>query len=337
LSVSHVVYGVRFTSTLPLPGLAVLEVDVPATLQIRLNERAEFASRFSAPLSNIFYTSPNSHLNGGPNLRAGTLNDGAYYGFFYSDGPRFAIERQGREIWGDWPDGYSLEDASTYLIGQVINFALRLRGFTSLHASAIAIGDRAIAIIGAPGAGKSTTAAAFARLGYPILSDDVAVLEDRGSTFLVQPGYPRVNLWPDSERMLFGHEEALPPITPTWGKKYLSLDRNGYGFQSEALALSAVYRLDVGEGAPDVPVLEELTVADAFVTLVANTYLNYLLDADMRTREFEVLGRVTRAVPVRRASPARDPAKLFEFCEAIAADAKRLRMQLPANATSRSI
>ena len=43
--------------------------------------------------------------------------------------------RQGREIWADWPEGYSLEDACTYLIGQVINFALRLQAFTSLHAS----------------------------------------------------------------------------------------------------------------------------------------------------------------------------------------------------------
>ena len=113
-------------------------------------------------------------------MRVGMLNDGAYYGFFYSDGPRFAIDRQGHEIWGDWPAGYALEDACTYLIGQVINFALRLRGGISLHASSIAIGDRVIAITGAPGSGKSTTAAAFARLGYSILSDDVAVLDDCG-------------------------------------------------------------------------------------------------------------------------------------------------------------
>lgn len=265
------------------------------------------------------------------------LNDGSYYGFFYSDGPKFAIDRQGREIWADWPDGYSLEDACVYLTGQVINFAIRLRGGTSLHASSIAVGDRAIAITGAPGAGKSTTAAAFARLGYPILSDDVAVLDDCGGTFLVQPGYPRVNLWPDSARTLFGPQEELPLITPTWGKKYLPLDRNGYRFQTDPLPLSAIYLLDVREDALDVPILEELTVTEAFVTSVASTYLNHLLDAEMRRREFEVLGRVARAVPVRRACPARDPSKVFELCEAIAADAKQLRTLDPANAMSHSL
>lgn len=334
---SYLLYGLRAFSNLPIPGLVLTEGSSTVPVHIRLKNGSEFASKFSASLSDIFYTSPNSNRNGDSNLRAGMLNDGAYYGFFYSDGPRFAIDRQGREIWGDWPDGYTLEDVCTYLIGQVINFALRLRGITSLHASSIGIGDRAIAVMGAPGAGKSTTAAAFARLGYSILSDDVAVLDDQDSTFLVQPGYPRVNLWPDSARALFGPGEELPRITPTWGKKYLSLDRGGYCFQPKPLPLSAVYLLDVREDAPEASILEELTPTDAFLALVANTYLNYLLDADMRSHEFEMLGRVAKIVPVRRACPARDPSKVFELCNAIAADVKRLRIQEPANAMSGSL
>ena len=221
--------------------------------------------------------------------------DGRYIGLFYNDGARFAISREGNEIRADWPDGYILEDACTYLIGPVLAFALRLRGGTCLHASAIA-GDRAIALLGVPGAGKSTTAAAFARLGYSILSDDVAVLDDQGSRFLVQPGYPRVNLWPDSVRSLFGSEDELPHITPTWGKKYLALDRSGYGFQSSPLSLSAVYMLDEREDGLPAPVMEELTAAEAFMALVSNTYVNYLLDADMRKCEFEVLGRVVAEI-----------------------------------------
>ena len=64
------------------------------------------------------------------------------------------MERHGREIWADWPEDYTLEDASTYLIGSVIAFALRLRGIVCLHASAIAVGGQAIALMGAPGAVK---------------------------------------------------------------------------------------------------------------------------------------------------------------------------------------
>ena len=141
------------------------------------------------------------------------------------------------------------------------------------------------------------------------------MLDDRASHFLVQPGYPRVNLWPASARALFGPGEELPRITPTWGKKYLSLDRSGFAFQSGPLPLSAIYVLDIRKDALDVPVLEELSVAESFPNLVANTYLNYLLDADMRKREFEVLGRLAGAVPVRRASPARDSSGFLHFAK----------------------
>ena len=182
-------------------------------------------------------------------MRVARLAGGAYFGLFYSDGARFAVDREGRDVWADWPEGYALEDAATYLVGPVLGFVLRLRGITPLHASAIAVEDQAIAFVGVPGAGKSTTAAAFAHRGFAVLSDDVVALEDGQNHFLVAPGYPRVNLWPDSVRALLGSEDALPLITPTWGKHYLPLDQKGRRFQSKQLPLGAVYFL--GERDPE--------------------------------------------------------------------------------------
>jgi len=324
LPVSHVVYGLRVASNLALPGLTVCKEADAIDLQIRLKEIKEFASKFSASLSDVFYTSPHSNGEGESILQVGTLGDSGYIGFFYTDGARFAIEKQGREIWGDWPENYTLEDACTYLVGPVIAFALRLRGTTCLHASSIAVGGRAIALLGQPGAGKSTTAAAFAYLGYPILSDDVAVLESQGDGFLVQPGYPRVNLWPDSVRALFGSEDALPDITPTWGKRYLPLNQNGHRFQSAPLPLGAIYLLGEREAGLAVPIVEEIAASEAFMTLVSNTYANYLLSAEMRTREFEVLGRIVAGIPVRRVRTSADPSKWSDLCETIVEDAPQV-------------
>jgi dephospho-CoA kinase len=58
-----------------------------------------------------------------------------------------------------------------------------LRGVVCLHASAVAIGDEAIALLGPAGSGKSTTAAAFAERGYSVLAEDVVTLDDRGDHF----------------------------------------------------------------------------------------------------------------------------------------------------------
>ncbi len=323
MSIFHFLYGLKIASSLPLPGLPAQprksqQVDV----QIRLKENSEFLRTLFELPNDYHYTSPDCGTDGDPNLRVGTLASGKYYGFFYSDGARFAVSHEGREIWADWPENYTLEDTCTYLIGPVIAFVLRLRGAVCLHASSISIGGRALALLGAPGAGKSTTAAGFAGLGYTVVSDDVVVLADEGIRFLVQPGYPRINLWPDSVRVLFGSEDALPKITPTWGKRYLALDQSGHRFQSGPLPLRAIYILGEREAGLTSPVIEELSGSAALTSLIANTYVHYLLDRDMQRRDFDVLSRVVAHVPVRKVRPVADPTKLSALCESIAADAR---------------
>lgn len=327
MRVTQVAFGLKIVANVAIPGLPTQSDQAQqetVDLRIRLKEDSKSLSGLFTSLDEQLYASPHSDKGGVPTLRVGRLAGGNYYGFLYSDGVRFAVEREGREIWGDWPDDYTLEDACTYLMGPVIAFVLRLRGVTCLHASAVGVGDRAIAFVGEPGAGKSTTAAAFARLGYPVLSDDVVVLSDRNDRFFVQPGYPRVNLWPDSVRALFGSEDALPHITPTWDKQYLALDQNGYRFQSVPLPLGAIYILAERKLGSTAVVVEELSGSAALTTLVANKYLHYLLDREMQCRDFDVLGRLITQVPVRRIRPMANPSKLSDLCECIAADVRNV-------------
>lgn len=247
--------------------------------------------------------------------------DAGCFEFVYSDGARFGVEDQGREVWADWPDGYTFEDAATYLMGPILGFVLRVQGVTPLHASVVAVDDRAVAIVGSPGTGKSTTAAAFACLGYPVLSDDIGSLTDGQHGFLIQPGYPRVNLWPDSVRLLFGSEDTLPRVTPTWDKRFLTLDQSRYHFRERPSPLAAVYVLTEPQAGRTRLQFEQLAGWHAVQTLLANTYVNYLLDAQMRRREFELLCRLVTSVPVRRVARRADP---FGLCEAVAADVREL-------------
>jgi hypothetical protein len=334
LLVSHVVYGLRLAANMALPGLPLqLHSDV-YDVRIRLKDWGQWPTTFPESLEAI-YASSQDAAPGQPNLRVGVLPGGNYVGFFYSDEARFAVERRGREVWGDWPKSYTLEDACTYLLGPVLGFVLRLRGMTCLHASAVAVGEHAIALVGSPGAGKSTTAATFAHCGFSLIADDVAALTEDKENFLVPPGYPRVNLWPDSARALFGSEEALPPITPTWDKRYVSLGDNGLGFASKPLPLGAIYLLGEREAALAAPVVEAVSGGDALARLVRNTYVNYLLDRSMRSQEFDLLSRVVAGIPIRCVRPPADLSAIFDLCEAIATDARRVMMPIPSKATSR--
>jgi len=317
---SQLAYGLRITANRSVPGLRVAEKPGAGSVDIHLNDGAEFPALLSRE---FLYTSDYKGESGRPALRVGRLFGGGY-GLFYSDGARFAVDPQGREIVADWPPGYSLEDVATYLSGPVLAFVLRLRGLVCLHASAVAVEDKAIALVGSAGAGKSTTAAALAKSGYAVLSDDVAALTEQGDCFLVQPGYPRLNLWADSIGALFGSEDALPKITPTWDKRYLDLNQDGFRFESRALPLGAIYVLGSREARRSTCHFRSLSPALAFVALVANTYVSYLLDKDMRSIEFHGLGRLVNSVPVRFVELPDARSRLGELSQAIAADAKQV-------------
>jgi hypothetical protein len=317
--ICHRIYGLLFETTQALPGLPILSstgiVDVRICLQC---EKSPLVIYDFPPQT--FYLSEFTDDNRQPLLRAGFLGDGTYLSLVYSDGARFALERHGKEVFADWPISLTLEDVAPYFVGPVLGVVLRLRGMVPLHASAVAIGEHAIAIAGPAGAGKSTTAAAFARRGYRVISDDVVVLQEEAARFVVPPGYPRVNLWSESVLAILGADGALPLISPSWGKHFMPLDPRDE-FEARCLPLAGIYVLQNRQSELRGPVLREVSGTEAFMALLGNTYMNYLPDPEKRRQEFELLGRVVARVPIRLVQTAPDLSTLPDLCEAISADA----------------
>jgi len=217
----------------------------------------------------------------------------------------------------------SLENSASYLLGPVLGVVLRMRGVTCLHASAVSIGDRGVAFVGSAGAGKSTTAAAFAQQGYGVISDDIVALVEHEGSFHAMPAYPHLCLWPESVKMLYDSAEALPRLIPDWDKRRLDLGEEGTHFESRSLPLGAIYVL--GERRPDpAPCVEALRPRSALLSLVADTYANKILDREMRAREFAFLARLVIRVPIRRIHPHMDASRLKELCRVICADFESL-------------
>lgn len=321
MPVHHSLYGLCLSANQPIPSLPVLRGSPNPEVEIHLNANSDVSSSVFSLNPNSFYVSPILNDDGQPIVRVGKLGDQSFC-FFYDSGARFAVRHDGREIWAEGPEGYSVEDLATYLVGPVMGFVLRLWGILPLHASAIAVDGRAIALVGSQGAGKSTTAAAFAKMGFAILSEDVVAVIEEGKRQMVQPGYPRVNLWPESAETIFGCVHGLPQVTPTWGKHFLALNVSQHQFQEKPLELAAAFILrDRIPGALK-PKIERIAPSSALTLLVANTCANYLLDAAMRRTEFLQLGQMLRKTPVFQVCPPDDPSRVLELCEAISAEAR---------------
>jgi hypothetical protein len=257
-----------------------------------------------------------------PTSRSSDRQDKYFY-CRYDDDTTFVVDRLGTQIWATWPEDLTVEDTATYLLGPILGFVLRLRGTVCLHASAIAVDDRVVVLVGAAGAGKSTTAAAFAQRGYPVLSDDVVPLMPQGDTFMVQSAYPRIRLWDNSVSALYGDATALPrivPTHPTWDKRYLDLNEPGYQFQSAPLPLAAIYYLNERGSDPALPQIEPMTNQERLITLVTNTYTNYLLDKSLRSQEFTILSHLVSQIPMSAITPDLNIAKLPQLLDLILAD-----------------
>jgi hypothetical protein len=96
------------------------------------------------------------------------------------------------------PTGGELE-IRAYLLGTALGAALHQRGLVPLHVSVVESPAGLVAFSGPSGAGKSTMAAALhLRHGWPILTDDLAVLVGAPAEVRLSFGVRRLRLWKDA-------------------------------------------------------------------------------------------------------------------------------------------
>jgi hypothetical protein len=104
------------------------------------------------------------------------------------------------------------------LLDQVLPLAMSQRARLVLHAACVAIDGSATLFAGVSGQGKSTLAAACAAAGHAVVADDCVRLERRGTTWLADPSYPGVRLWPDAAAR-FGSASMPTPCVAHYTEK----------------------------------------------------------------------------------------------------------------------
>ena len=233
----------------------------------------------------------------------------------------FISDKKGEQVKVFYHPTIPINDIYTYFLGPVIGCILRLKHQVCLHASVVNINQQAIAFIGAKTAGKSTLIATLAAKGYPVLSDDIAVLFEKNNTLQVSSGYPRLRLWRQSLAAIESiNIENLDPVLAHIDKYYLPLngkEKQAWHFQKKPLPLQAVVYLN-NRNEQQYLALNRITLLDAFLKLKQNIYADYMLEESLLKKEFDLFGRISREIPVLSLERPDDLQYLEETCKTIA-------------------
>lgn len=182
--------------------------------------------------------------------------EGGWMAFEYSAGDRRLLA-SGSVAW---------EAFEGPLSGVVCGVLLRLAGSTLLHGACVGFGDRAIAILGASGHGKSTLAGALVALGAALLTEDLLLLGRNAAGPHAEPGAPTLHLLADAYRHLQPHFPAASARPGGDGKVRLEL-----GGEAAPARLSAVYVLEP-PGSREGTALERLSGPSAVGALAEHLY-----------------------------------------------------------------
>lgn len=186
----------------------------------------------------------------------------------FADGERYEISADGgflHRIGGH----LSLSEASARALGAPLALALALRDVHLLHASAVGLNGRALALVAPSGGGKSTLARHAVAHGLPRLADDILPVR-LGASSEALPRFPQLKLRPAEE-----YPEDAPDVVSLGALIELAHSPATRGIASERLEPAA-----------------------AAFALVRATVAARLFDEQLLSRHFAACTRAAQGLPV---------------------------------------
>jgi hypothetical protein len=184
----HTAYGLDIDASFELPGMrpAVPTGLPPLTLELLGPEQLQAAW----------------HGTEEPPVWIGRLGDGCEltieYGasgdvlFSYGDRARFRLDASHERLeCAPLREGLHWQQT---LLARVLPDIAIIRGYEALHASAVQSPLGVVALAAPSGIGKTTLALELVRRGWPLVTDDVLVLEATPSGVRAHPGIPHTNV-----------------------------------------------------------------------------------------------------------------------------------------------
>ena len=252
------------------------------------------------------------------------LRDGSTY-LRWAELFEFLVSADGCRITGLPLAQSSVESFLTYLLGQVLSFALLKQGVEPLHATVIAVDGGAVAFVGDSGFGKSSMGAAFLQAGHRLLTDDLLVLKRDSERLYAYPGPCRIKLFPAIAGAVLAEMAngvAMNPLTP---KLVIPLAPDQHCCRP--VPLRAIYVLS-----PPSPrstskrvTIRRLSQRRAFLAMLQNTFNCRVLDPERLKRQFAMAAQLAQSIPIKRLSYPRNLSLLPLAREAVLADLEGYR------------
>jgi hypothetical protein len=226
----------------------------------------------------------------------------------FDDTGVFEISADGRHITWAAPPDPDLDAVTKDILNRVFAVALHQEDVITLHGSAVALRNAAVAFLAPKFHGKSTTAAALVNTGGRFLSDDVVAVRGHAEPMVV-PSAPVLQLWQDSAvrvgRAAAGNIEFGPKLRMTFEESEMDA--------GTPVPLAAVYLL-----APSQPDASQVTRArlagvPAALALLGQAKIGGLMGPEIRSGLLGRMAELAERVPVYRLDVPRDFARISEL------------------------
>jgi hypothetical protein len=188
--------------------------------------------------------------------------------------------------------GVDPDRLSVFTSGGLPAFVLMMRGELVLHASAVDVGDRAVAFAGFSGMGKSTLATLCCSQGARLVTDDVLRL-DLADGVRCYLGANELRLRRASTELAAGFG-VLPSLRPTGDGRQALTPQSA---TSELLPLAAIV-IPVADRAVTTLVLRRLEPIQAMLALLSLPRLPGWADPASQATQMQQLGRLVEQVEV---------------------------------------
>lgn len=233
----------------------------------------------------------------------------------FDDTGAFEISADGRQIHWVAPPAPDMDAVRKDVLGRVLAVALDQAGVTTLHGSAVGIGEVAVAFLAPKFHGKSTTATALVNAGGRLLADDLVPVTGGGRP-MVLPSVPVVQLWADSAARVGGEAAPATPeqVAPKRQVVWKDVHRNA----DAAVPLAAVYLLAPVKSDAGVRVTRtQISGVQAALALLGQAKVGGLLGVERRSALLDRLVALGARISVYRLEIPRDFDRIGELTSSL--------------------